>query len=402
MSSPLPESHTYTARWVFPVAGPPLPNGTVTVQGDRIEAVEPRGARTADTHLGNVAIVPGLVNAHTHLDLSGARGLIPPTDPDHFTDWLRGVIAYRRGRTPELVREDIATGLAECLRFGTTLTGDISVDGGSWDAVAESQTRAVVFREMIGFSPERATATLEETKRWLDAHPDTPVCRTAVSPHAPYSAFPPLYSMAWVWGRMMATHLAETAIEVRFLLDRRGPVADFLKELGIAADQGTTYETAGYLRVMRRVSRALIAHGNYLPGDSPIAANQSIVYCPRTHAAFGHPPHPFREFLARGVRVCLGTDSLASNPDLDILAEARFVRQRYPDFPGDTLLRMVTLSGAEALDWADESGSLEAGKSADFVAVPLPNHDPADPHELLFADHPGDRRTLFRGTWRGG
>jgi cytosine/adenosine deaminase-related metal-dependent hydrolase len=98
--------------------------------------------------------------------------------------------------------------------------------------------------------------------------------------------------------------------------------------------------------------------------------------------------------------VCLGTDSLASNPDLDILAEARFVRSRYPDFPGDQLLRMVTLTGAEALGWADECGSLEAGKSADFVAVPLPDADASDPHELLLAGHAGERRTMFRGAFR--
>ena len=100
------------------------------------------------------------------------------------------------------------------------------------------------------------------------------------------------------------------------------------------------------------------------------------------------------------MRVCLGTDSLASNPDLDILAEARFVRARYPDFPGDQLLRMVTLSGAEALGWADEAGGLTAGKSADFVVVPLPDADAPDPHALLLADHPGERRTLFRGEFR--
>ncbi|HJZ59389.1 MAG TPA: amidohydrolase family protein, partial [Gemmataceae bacterium] len=147
---------------------------------------------------------------------------------------------------------------------------------------------------------------------------------------------------------------------------------------------------------------ALFVHCNYTPAEAAryFHAGMSIVYCPRTHAAFAHPPHPFREFLARRVRVCLGTDSLASNPDLDILAEARFVRQRYPDFPGDTLLRMVTLSGAEALGWADETGSLETGKSADFVAVPLPDREAADPHELLFADHPAERRTVFRGVPR--
>ncbi|HJZ55822.1 MAG TPA: amidohydrolase family protein, partial [Gemmataceae bacterium] len=154
-----PECCTYTARWVFPISGPPVANGVVVVRGSQIEAVEAAGR--ADVDFGNAAIIPGLVNPHTHLDLSGARGQIPPTDPDHFTDWLRGVIAYRRSRTPEQVQSDIRAGLAECLRSGTTLLGDISADGGSWDAVAEAPTRAVVFRELIGLSEERANAARE-------------------------------------------------------------------------------------------------------------------------------------------------------------------------------------------------------------------------------------------------
>ncbi len=126
--------------------------------------------------------------------------------------------------------------------------------------------------------------------------------------------------------------------------------------------------------------------------------HSSIVYCPRTHAAFGHPPHPFREFLQRGVRVALGTDSLASNPDLDILAEMRFIHERYPDFPGDALLRMGTLSGAEALGWADECGSLTPGKSADLAIVPLPNEE-GDPFDLLLKSQSRVSRTMFRGQW---
>src|ERR671928_127138 len=128
----------FTAPGGVPGAGPPLERGTVTVRGDRIAAVEPAGVRAADEDLGNVAIIPGLVNAHTHLDLSGARGLIPPTDPDHFTDWLRGVIAYRRQRTPEQVQADVRAGLAECLRSGTTLLGDIAAGGATWDALKDA------------------------------------------------------------------------------------------------------------------------------------------------------------------------------------------------------------------------------------------------------------------------
>jgi cytosine/adenosine deaminase-related metal-dependent hydrolase len=152
----------------------------------------------------------------------------------------------------------------------------------------------------------------------------------------------------------------------------------------------------------RWIPRYLFAHGNYLPLElcELISTGHTIVYCPRTHAAFGHPRHPVMDFLARGVRVCLGTDGLASNPDLDPLAEARFVRARRPDIPADVVLRMITLAGAEALGWADETGSLEPGKSADAVAVPLPDRDAADPHDLLLAEHPGERRTLFCGVWR--
>jgi cytosine/adenosine deaminase-related metal-dependent hydrolase len=413
MSSPSDKPQTYTARWVFPASGPPLPNGTVTVRGATIEAVEPAGARSADVSLGNAAIIPGLVNPHTHLDLSGARGLIPPTDPDHFTDWLRNVIAYRRSRTPEQVQADIRAGLAECLRCGTTLIGDITTGGASYPVVSTASVRAVLFWEVIGLRPEKYDAELGVfgTKAGLQWFPDsedtpaefpqTPDCRWMTSPHAPYSANHNRAVAQLYFGRA-AIHLAESPGEVELLATRTGPFVGFLQDLGAWYPDGIT---AGLLNFFEShptaAAPALYIHCNYLPPSAPLRVHQSVVYCPRTHAAFGHPPHPFREFLRREVRVCLGTDSLASNPDLDILAEARFVRQRYPDFPGDTLLRMVTLAGAEALGWADETGSLEAGKSADLVAVPLPDRDAADPHELLFStDDPAERWTMFRGAWR--
>lgn len=394
------ESRTYTARWVFPVSGPPLPNGTVTVQNDRIKGVHPFGERRPDENLGNAAIIPGLVNPHTHLDLSGARGLIPPTDPDHFTDWLRGVIAYRRSRTAEQTQADIRAGLAECLHTGTTLLGDIASEGTSWDALAASPVRAVVFREIIGISHERGLESLRTLREWHLSRDDSPTCRRAISPHAPYSVRQTLFQAVRGWKRLLATHLAESPAESELLQSSTGPFRQFLEQLGAWEPHKLAMSFSEVIGALWQSRPVLLVHCNYLPSDITIRPNQSICYCPRTHAAFGHPPHPFREFLARGVRVCLGTDSLASNPDLDILAEARFVRSRYPDFPGDQLLRMVTLSGAEALGWADECGSLSAGKSADFVVVPLPNADAPDPHELLLADHAGERRTLFRGEWR--
>ncbi|WP_439625778.1 amidohydrolase family protein [Gemmata sp.] len=408
------DSRTLTARWVFPVAGPPLAHGTVTVEGDRITAVEPRGARTADEDLGNVAIVPGLVNAHTHLDLSGARGLIPPTDPDHFTEWLRGVIAYRRTRPPEQVQADIRAGLAECLRFGTTLIGDIASEGASWDAVAAAPTRAVVFWELIGLSEERFSASLDRWSGtsvlgWFTPPPDvrprpgTDLCRWAGSLHSPYSVNAQCAKvLLWVNPRL-AIHVAESRAEALLLENRAGPFVEFLTGLGVYQEGAFASSWEDFLTPVRepqKSSSVLLVHANYLPRDFPFRQSHFVVYCPRTHGAFLHPPHPYREFLKRGVRVCLGTDSLASNPDLDVLAEARFVHARHPDVPGEQLLKMITLAGAEALGFAAEAGSLEVGKSADLVAVPLPDRDAADPHELLFADHPGARRTMFRGNWR--
>ena len=198
----------------------------------------------------------------------------------------------------------------------------------------------------------------------------------------------------------MTIHLAESPGELELLRNRSGGFVVFLAELGVWDPSGLAWSPEQILDFTRTAKHALYVHCNYLSPESEFAPGQSIVYCPRTHAAFKHSPHPFREFLARGVWVCLGTDSLASNPDLDILAEARFVHARYPDFPGELLLGMVTLAGAKALGWAGECGSLEVGKSADMVAVPLPDREGSDPHKLLFSDHPGERRTMFRREWR--
>lgn len=406
------EPRTYTARWVFPVAGPPLPGGTVTVRGDKIEAVEPAGVRSADVDLGNVAVIPGLVNAHVHLDLSGARGRTPPTDAAHFTDWLRSVIAYRRSRSPAEVQADIRDGLAECLRTGTTLLGDIAADGASWDAVSAAPVRAVLGWEIIGLSAERYDAVHDEflTKTglgWFNdtqpaVFPPTPLCHWWAAPHAPYSANHDRAAGQLFLGYAML-HLAETPAELELLTNKTGPFVQFLSALGLWNPALITAKLTDFLYSWEKPNWPRVyVHCNYLPPDAPLRPRDTVVYCPRTHAAFGHPPHPFRDFLARGVRVALGTDGLSSNPDLDLLADARFVHARHPDFAGDALLKMATLAGAEALGWADETGSLEAGKSADLVAVPLPDREAADPHELLFAAAApvGGRRTMFRGEWR--
>jgi cytosine/adenosine deaminase-related metal-dependent hydrolase len=394
---------TLTARWVLPVSAPPLEGGLVTVAGDRIAAVEPSGTRSADVDLGDAAVIPGLVNAHTHLDLGGLRGQVPCAGD--FTGWLRAVVAHRRARTPEQVRADVRAGIAESLAAGVTLVGDVSAGGASWEALAGSPLRAVVFHELLGLPEDRARAALEAARTWLAAHPATPACLPGLSPHAPYSVRTSLFSEAGRLARQqdppapLAVHLAETREELELLHRRRGPFVAFLQELGAWDPGGLADSPRAVMALCRPALPKLFIHGNYLAPEARIPRHSAVVYCPRTHAFFGHPPHPFRALLARGAAVALGTDSLASNPDLDLLAEARFLHQRYPEVPGAILLHLATLSGARALGWGGETGSLEPGKSADLATVPLPAPGARDPHALLLESDRPARRVLVRGRW---
>ncbi|MGL4550206.1 MAG: amidohydrolase family protein [Gemmataceae bacterium] len=373
---------SYTARWLLPLDRPPLAGGVVTVDGDRIVAVEPRGARLAED-LGDVALLPGLVNAHTHLDLTGMAGLAPPS-PD-FPGWLRRVIGHRRTRAPGQIPADVAAGIAQCLRYGTTLVGDISGDGASWDLLAASPLRAVVFRELLGLTPARAASAAAALEEWRTR----PVghCLPGVSPHAPYSVHADLYRAAASSGLPVCTHLAESREELQLLADHAGPFVDFLRGVGVWHPDGLASSPAYVVGLLATRAPVLLAHANHLPADTPLGPNVTVVYCPRTHAAFGHPPHPFLDFQARGVRVALGTDSLASNPDLDVLAEVRFLRQVRPEVPAEALLRMAT--DAEAL-------GVPRGR-ADLVAVPV---GVGDPYEEVIASE-GRRRVMIAGRWVG-
>ena len=390
---------TYTARWILPVSGPPLECGTITVLGEMLESVDPAGARTPDEDFGEAIILPGLVNAHTHLDLSGAAGLTRPVSGESFPDWLSRVIDFRRTRTTAQTDADIQRALMESLQCGVTLIGDIASGGASWRHLANAPCRAVVFWELIGTSLERFESAWHTAILATATQPDTPTCRWGRSPHAPYSVHKRGYELAARVPGLSAIHLAESRDEIELVSDRTGPFVPFLQNLGVWEPDGLIRGPREFL-IARPEQRLLVVHGNYLPGDTPLTANQSIAICARTHAAFGHPPHPFCEFLARGVNVCVGTDSLASNPDLDVLAELQELHRSYPDVPGETLLKMGTFNGAKALGFDDVCGTLEVGKSADFVVLPCDSTD--DPHgALLTGDFPpANRRAIFRGQWR--
>jgi cytosine/adenosine deaminase-related metal-dependent hydrolase len=385
------------ARWLFPVEAPPIREGVLTLCGDKILAVEPPGLRSTDCHLGNVAILPGLVNAHTHLDLGALRGKLSPSSD--FTQWLRGVVHYRRNSSPEEWKQAIQGGIEECLQAGTTMVGDISVGGHSLPLLAASPLRRIVFYELIGLTKQRARQTWKEAQEWIRQYQFDAGLPVGLSPHAPYSVRKSLFRRTAHCGAPQAIHLAETRLEAELLATKTGPLRKFLEELDAWDADGLAENLDWLVRLPRGHASALFIHGNYVDRQLIEALKgRTVVYCPRTHTAFGHPPHPFPELLAAGVNVALGTDSLASNPDLSILEEMRHVwRRRSGVISGDVLLRMGTWNGARVLD--PRAGSLKPGKSADWISVALPNCEPPDPHELLFDSSLPLRDVVISGQW---
>ncbi len=406
------------ARWVFPVCAAPFENGIVEITDGRIFAVHDRSVPDA-IDLGNAAIIPGLVNAHTHLELSDVATPLQPSDP--FTAWLKAVIAYRRSRSKT---DAVARGTEESRRWGTTVIGDIA--GADWNPAQGDPAgpRVMAFLECLGLAPERTATQLDRARAHLsgmtadddpDLDPQCPgrpetagalshgvrqtrrpraIALRGLSPHAPYSVHPDLFrglvDLAVGARAPVAMHLAETRAELELLAGGTGPFRPFLEELGAwradAIPPGT--RPLDYLRELARLDNALIIHGNYLD-DAEIdfvAAhrNLSVVYCPRTHAFFRHDPHPWRRLLARDVNVSLGTDSRASTPDLGLWNELLFLRKLAPDLDPAQLLRMGTWNGACALGLETEVGSLAVGKAADLAVVDLAAGDATDPYALLF------------------
>ncbi|MGE3808953.1 MAG: amidohydrolase family protein [Gemmataceae bacterium] len=395
------DTQTLTARVVCPIDQPALAGGQVTIAGERIVAVEPAGSRRADLDLGNVALLPGFVNAHTHLDLSGLRGRCPPSND--FTTWLKQVIAHRRQQAADEMEADIRTGLRACLAAGTTLVGDISATGASAAILREAPITSVVFHELLGLTPERAASATETARSFLEHFGAAERCRPGLSPHAPYSVHADLFRSAAELARRfavpLAVHLAESQEELQLLREHAGPFVSFLQKLGVWHPDGLVRSPAEVIARCAAAPQRLFVHGNYLDPANSFEPGSTIVYCPRTHAAFGHDPHPFRELIARNVTVALGTDSLASNPDLDVLAEARFLHARHGDLEGASLLRMLTLNGATALGMESETGSLTPGKYADMVVLPVAEEELPDPYALLLESSQPVARVMWHGAW---
>ena len=336
--------------------------------------------------LGHVAIMPGLVNAHTHLELSWLRGRVPPAATFHA--WISRLMVTRGGRRERAddpkVTDAAAAAVREAREFGTALIGDISNSLASVGPLGEAGVHSLVFHELLGFNLTHGRS-VDETRGMrvtaATACPDR--VRITVAPHAPYSVSPELFrairdEVDRCETPITSIHLGESDSEVEFLERGTGPIPGMLRLVGSSRDDWTT-PGCGPVEYLDRHGfldeRTLVVHGVQLTDDSLARLREigcTLVTCPRSNQWVGVGVPPIARFYASGVAVAIGTDSLASVEDLNVFAELKAMRWIAPSVSARTLLESATLVGARALGFDDRLGSVEPGKLADLIAVAVP------------------------------
>jgi aminodeoxyfutalosine deaminase len=360
---------------VLPISGPPLPGGWIQIEGDRIAAVGAGQAPSGAEDLGDVAVLPGLVNAHTHLELSWLAGQVPPADS--MADWIRTLIRLRAGGPPD--------GEEQAVAAGTVLIGDVSNTLMTLPLLASNRMGGIVFHELLGFNvanPETlvrdAWARTDEARSRVDA-PETAPGASVVA-HAPYSVSPELIGAIAHAQRSapLSIHLAESLEELEFLQSGTGPFRELLEELGVWSP-GWSAPASGPVDVVRDLEYltpgCLIVHGVHLsPADlERLREHRAVlVTCPRSNEWVGAGMPPVAHFYASGAAVAIGTDSLTSVSTLNLFDELAALRRVAPEVSAASLLESATRIGAEALGYGDRYGTLAPGKQAALVTVRVP------------------------------
>ncbi|MEO7456364.1 MAG: amidohydrolase family protein [Gemmatimonadaceae bacterium] len=383
----------------------PIRDGTVVEHDGRIAFVGTRASAPpadADVDLGEAILIPGLVNAHCHLELTALRGFLEGLG---FRDWIiRLTMARRAVLTPEMMLDSARLGVVEGLRAGITTFADTGDSGAGFDAMLESGVRGICYREVFGPEP----AACAEAIAGLAAKVDvmlaraTALVRVGVSPHAPYTVSDDLFRATTDFARArslpMAVHVAESAMESDLVERGEGAFADGLRKRGIVADPRAQSPVALLDGLGVLDARPLLIHCVRVDEKDITTMAQrdcAVAHCPASNAKLGHGSAPLGELRAAGIRVGLGTDSVASNDRMDLLDEARVAalfanaREQRPDaLSASAALELATLGSARALGVEQDVGSLEVGKAADFAAFALPSHR-APVHEpvesLVFA-----------------
>jgi len=411
----------YCARWVFPISSTAVADGAIAVDGETIVAVGPRATLVSQfpeatvREFGESAIIPGLVNVHSHLELTAMRGFLEKEETDFFA-WLKRLTNARRERlSADDLNVSAAWGACEAARAGVTCIADASDCAfESMNALREVGLRGIVFQESFGPDPRLAKENFEKLHAEIARlrERETSLVKCGVSPHAPYTVCAPQLEMIANFSVSeslpLMMHAAETAMEVSLMREGRGPFAEGLRRRGIEWHTPGV-STIQYLNdhgVLE--TRPLLAHCIYVDESDLETLKQTrsrVAHCPKSNAKLGHGVAPFAWFLEKGITVGLGSDSVASNNTCDLLEEARFAlllarsgartNDRVTNEPADDdgrrnyrlkadeLLQTATLGGARALNMQGQIGELREGVQADFALIALngphqiPSYDPA-------------------------
>ena len=405
------------AKVVLPVTAPPIEDGAVFVAGNKIRAVGPwkdlrPHLREKVCDLGEVILLPGLVNAHCHLDYTDMAGQLSP--PKTFTDWIGLITAAKSAWSYSDYACSWLHGAHQLLKTGTTTVGDIEAMPDLlpevWDA---TPLRVFSFLEMTGIKSRRAPQEiLRAAVETIDSlqHPRN---RAWLSPHAPYSTLPELLQRTARTAQKrkwrVSIHAAESVQEFEMFNDARGAMHDWLKRNERDnSDCGHGSPVAHLARQKLLGENVLAIHVNFLAhGDATLLAKNKthVVHCPRSHDYFKHPPFERARLAKAGVNLCLGTDSLATvrkigkqKPELDLFAEMRALADKDKTVSPVEILQMATINSARALGLAGKAGELSPGALADAIAIPFRGRL-AHVHEAVLQHSGNVAASMIAGRW---
>lgn len=398
-----------TGKWVLPIASEPIRNGAVLIDGVRIAEVglaEELLARYPEAkryEFEDATVLPGLVNAHTHLAMTCLKGLIPPQP---FPEWLSKVPKAFGALTEDDIVASISLGAIHSLCAGTTVVGDIAYGPESLAICADMGLGGTFFWEVFGITADMLESRLAEMEFPLEiARNFEGRFEAGISPHSPYTSGPDLikaaHALVIAEKSEYAIHVAESPAETELLTSGKGalaPVADqFVRNF---KPPGTT--TVGYLNRLGVLDGAAAIHCvNVTSADAAVLAAKArgVVLCPRSNAYLHTGIAPARKLHKAGVTLALGTDSLGSNHDLDLFEEARALASIAPDISAQEIVGMITHGGAKVLGLSDRFGALSPGMQADLAIFRV---DGDDPYDSLLAKAGLDaiEAVMSAGIWR--
>ena len=394
----------YAASYLLPISSPPIEGGAVAVENGLIAAVgtlrELRESYAAPvTDLPECVIMPGLVNAHTHLELTHfpAWKVRKELDylPKRYVEWVQQVVKIKRALQPGDLEHSVREGMRLCLESGTTAVGDILSDFSLIPLFRDTPLSGRLFLEAIGHEPTHCQSVVERIETLLQGMQGTLL--PGISPHTPHTVSKELFKALQALSEKLrvpkAVHLSETADEASFMHDTTGAIADLLYPMAhweqyLPHPMRTT--SAHFLDDLGVLDRGTLAvHAVHVtPDDAKLLKERgvSVVLCPRSNDRLFVGCAPHRLLKSAGLPLALGTDSLASNDSLSLWDEMRFLQQAAPDvFSAEELLAMATMGGARALQIESSAGSLEAGKRADFQVLYCGRSAGASPYATLLA-----------------